>query len=816
MAEDRARPAKGHPTERPRSRRPEDPPVAEAGGALERLPIPGHPGGEASPRWASSLLLRSDAAARARLLAGLQRSSGNASVQSLVAGLYGPAAEPDGASSGAERGTEAGQERDPVALGPAHERDSAGPEQSSMQAAVQRTPQRRLSLDTAWYVEMDPASSIVPVGTQVTFRLRNEDDAPWAAWQREQGEAEARPVFGVRERGGRERSWYASPNYPVTVRRRFDRAGNVEVFFQGRPGRPAGPGMVIPGSPIYVSVEMDVVQQLTRETVEAEPRRATYREDINRLEDPRASDQEIAQAFLRVAVRRGIDIVNRNKQEAWDLLQMYTRGGRGRSAAEATEDLQRVLRFDAELAHQAQRLRSASGISAAGVRSLAELQARLQSINLVRASLVDAFPAMGVAMGGGPLATMVRRGESGRAQQSLRILLGRVLRDCDTTRQGLATGDLHIFDVERVVREVRQATGIDSDPRRRRAVDSAIRQHRRSSLAASLGLAGAALVLLLVPGLGPYMSAAVGLAAAGVSWERAGDLLAASGAGVRGGIVGRGEAAAAVFWATIETLLAGLDVAAAVRPLARIAPHVPAAADRLVPRASGVAARTAAGRVAPRAAAASLEEGHPLAMSAEELTEFCARLFRRPVRPMTGRAHLYGSWADYASEFRRYWPAPQPIPTGGYLNPATGHLHVAPRGNLLTAIHEAIHQVANDTFPMGRQLLGDFLDEGITEAITRARLGPQGGRHGYDAHVAFVTLLQGRVGRSTVENALLHGAYRQLRDAVRTALGGSEARTMEFFTLLRRIGSDASGSVADPGALSRAIDMLGGMAPRRR
>lgn len=726
----------------------------------------------------SGLLLSADPQLRSRLSGTIQRSSGNA--------LFA-------ASLRLMRSTEeVGEARD-------------------SHVVVQRTPQSRLSLDTTWFIEMDPASSLIPVGTTVTFRLKNVDDAPWAAWQRMQGETEARPVFGVRAGPSSGRSWYASPNYPVTARRRFDRPGHVEVYFQGRPGRPAGPGLVQPGGPLFLSVELDVVEDLTRATVESQARRRTYREDVTRLEDPAASGPEVAQAFQRVAVRRGIDIVNRNKQEAWDLLQMYTRGGRGRTGPQAVQELQAVLSLDSQLASQAQRLRSGAGIRAAGIRSRADLERRLADITLVRASLVDAFPAMGVARGGGPLSTQVRRGESQAAQHALRTLLQRVLRDCDTTRGALSTGDLHIFDVRRVVDEVRQSAGINADPRRRRAVDAAIQAHSRSRLATSLGLAGASLLLLFVPGLGPYMAAAAGLAAAGISWESALDLTAAAGAGVREGIVGRGEAAAAVFWASVETLLAGLDVATAVRPLARIAPHVPAAANRLVPRTA-----RSVSQLAPRAATAPLDVTHPLSMTAEELAEFCGRLFRRPIRPMTGRAHFYGSWADYAAEFRRAYPPPARIPGGGYLNPTTGHLHVSPRGNLLTAIHEAIHQVANDTFPMGRQLLGDFLDEGITEAITRARLGPMGGRHGYDAHVTFVRLLEARVGRSTVENAVLHGAYRQLRDAVRRALGGSEVSTHEFFTALRQIGSDAGGGVADPQALSRAIDILGGMPGRPR
>ncbi len=69
-------------------------------------------------------------------------------------------------------------------------------------------------------------------------------------------------------------------------------------------------------------------------------------------------------------------------------------------------------------------------------------------------------------------------------------------------------------------------------------------------------------------------------------------------------------------------------------------------------------------------------------------------------------------------------------------------------------------------------------------------------------------LLEARLGKDTVENAVLHGNYRQFRDAVKEALGGSEEQTFEFLTLMRRVGSDAEGRVADPAALERVKAML--------
>lgn len=197
------------------------------------------------------------------------------------------------------------------------------------------------------------------------------------------------------------------------------------------------------------------------------------------------------------------------------------------------------------------------------------------------------------------------------------------------------------------------------------------------------------------------------------------------------------------------------------------------------------------------------------AMSAEELTELCQRLFKRPIRPMQGEIHFYASWDEYADAFRKKWPNMEP-PTGGYHDPNTGHIFVSPHGDLLTTIHESIHKIAYETFPMGRALLGDFLDEGITEWLTRSRLGPQLGFHGYDLHVRFVDLLERTVGATAIENAMLHGSYRSLREAVKAFFKGSEEATYEFFSTVRRIGSDSAGAVSDPQALERAFAMLGG------
>jgi hypothetical protein len=110
---------------------------------------------------------------------------------------------------------------------------------------------------------------------------------------------------------------------------------------------------------------------------------------------------------------------------------------------------------------------------------------------------------------------------------------------------------------------MRRELGVDSEPRRAKAIDDLVAQREARRHSDALGLLGASLLLLLVPGIGPFLAAAVGGIGAAAAWEDALDLKAAAGAG----LVPREEAESAALWATVDTVLVGLDVAAAVGSL---------------------------------------------------------------------------------------------------------------------------------------------------------------------------------------------------------------------------------------------------------
>ncbi len=200
--------------------------------------------------------------------------------------------------------------------------------------------------------------------------------------------------------------------------------------------------------------------------------------------------------------------------------------------------------------------------------------------------------------------------------------------------------------------------------------------------------------------------------------------------------------------------------------------------------------------------------GRNSVVTAGDVTRLARDLLKRPIRPMTGEIHFFENWLDYLRAFRRINPEGEPPLAFHEL--ATGHVYLSPRRDLLTILHESIHKVAVETFPWGHELLGKFLTEGITESIVRRVLPSPASPQTYDLNVRFVHMLQRRVGQATVENAVLHGAYRSLRDAVRRALGGSEADTLEFFTLLRSL-ENRFGGVNDPAALRRVSEFLARM-----
>jgi hypothetical protein len=192
----------------------------------------------------------------------------------------------------------------------------------------------------------------------------------------------------------------------------------------------------------------------------------------------------------------------------------------------------------------------------------------------------------------------------------------------------------------------------------------------------------------------------------------------------------------------------------------------------------------------------------PFVLTERELQHRAAEAVRRPVKDLDGKVHFYKTQKEYEAEFLRKYPKERP--PRGYFEPDTGDIHVSPRADAETAIHETTHSVREDENRWGRAYVGAFLDEGVTDAIARGRKAGGAERSAYKKNIAFYHLLERTLGGKVVERAILHGEYAALRTKVRELFGGSEARTFEFFNRLRAIGP----RVQNPAALDQAVAML--------
>jgi hypothetical protein len=92
------------------------------------------------------------------------------------------------------------------------------------------------------------------------------------------------------------------------------------------------------------------------------------------------------------------------------------------------------------------------------------------------------------------------------------------------------------------------------------------------------------------------------------------------------------------------------------------------------------------------------------------------------------------------------------------------------------------------------QECGQFLEEAITEWLTRHHLGSQLTRHGYDDHVRLVTIMTLANPRLTraLERAYLDGDIRSFRNVLRQFFQGDGELTNIFLERAKNIGQELS------------------------
>jgi hypothetical protein len=208
----------------------------------------------------------------------------------------------------------------------------------------------------------------------------------------------------------------------------------------------------------------------------------------------------------------------------------------------------------------------------------------------------------------------------------------------------------------------------------------------------------------------------------------------------------------------------------------------------------------------PPATQLSAEEFEKLAMSAEQVRKLAADRIKLGLVVNPKEIEIVDRRTFVQALRNAGWDGKGPLPAG-FVDPKrieTGLKMGQPSGRIWilrgaddpqTIFHEAIHSYSIKASARGPflQRFGSFLEEGITESLTRKHFGAPAGAHGYDRHVAFVKRLSSRLGISEerLTRAYLDGDIEGLTRAIQQGLGGDGALTGAFLGALRNVGTNA-------------------------
>ncbi len=400
------------------------------------------------------------------------------------------------------------------------------------------------------------------------------------------------------------------------------------------------------------------------------------------------------------------------------------------------------------------------------------------------------------------------------------------------TEENIKDGDLKIWNLRGIVDLTMLDLGIDPDSPLVGVIDAHIREAKTDEGILSMALAAlqitAALIATVASGGLALVAGgvALGIGAAQVAGSVQDRLMESSASNVAldpaiadisindpeimpivVGVLSMALDAAAVTKAIsalrtpARALLASGDLAEFSAATYRALPA--AEAEQLILRASSIP------EVAARAATGTAPAG--TAWTVEQIQELFNRAFKVG-GPPTGSVVIHHSQAslDAAAKLSGaegslgFWkPAALAEQEGPDVVAAMGTLHLPPTASTLTVIHESLHM-------MGRQsgavaIVGDYLEEGMTEWLAREAFGPEATRVVYENNVEFVRRLTSVPGITpdVVRNAYLHRQWAPFHAALRARLGG-DAAVNQFFSLLKRVGANGE----NPSVLRRATDML--------
>jgi hypothetical protein len=486
------------------------------------------------------------------------------------------------------------------------------------------------------------------------------------------------------------------------------------------------------------------------------------------------------------------------------------------------------------------------------------------------AELGEAQPALYVAGRSGSIEDLVHSSDPIEAYNAINgpmlEALSSTFGNIGATRESVLSGDRDPLDFGPIVEAVRFGYVISDSrtewpgPFYSWITGITVSDHSTSySPAVMMGLGALAIILAFIPGADLLEGAAlVALFAASAvkakeAWDLTHDLEAAEGAAVRPGedLVDPGAAAAAHATAVADTVFAFI---AALGPAAKILGAAGGAADAAAAAGSGEAgtAARAAGEeavgaagtdvpagavpapaptapipepvpggtipepagagVSARPPAAGPTQGSPSSPPVTFDVDEVQQIFRRAIKrePTVSLANLERD-VDEVTFAQAYKNAggEGSLPAG-FVDPKTNRIWIRiGQEDTLTVFHESVHQYSMVTGSRGPFLnqFGDFLEEGITESVTRDVLGPRWTTHGYDRAVEFINQMESRLGvpRSAVLQAYFDGDLTSLRTAIQAGLGGDIALSGTFMGAVRNIGASGTNTQALRDALYMMI-----------
>ncbi|MEM9446703.1 MAG: DUF4157 domain-containing protein [Verrucomicrobiota bacterium] len=450
-----------------------------------------------------------------------------------------------------------------------------------------------------WYIEVDHPSPIILKGSIVTFRLRNETDRTDSEKQRMSKEAHKgtirpgvypdeltiydyeNPEFGVIDGYGGQHSFPEKPgllghSYPLEMRYQFTQSGHRTIFFRGKPLGFAGHGGT---NHIFVTHEVQIIDP--SELGDLSKTQKISKRDEDLLRNSEARYGELSQAFKRLAIRKAFELLAENRQEALEMVDQYplpslnTETPRIRAARELFPIYQDLLSRRSGLKSYAppKRLGGSPGETRMRDPAADRLSDRVRSAEIAKINrrLKEVEKTIRLIKATYPEVAAAHRYQSSyptmgqHFTQLTALALRQVVRDIDDTRKRLVTGDIPVLSVQSIVNPLLQDLTM-SNPDVLTSIK--LLQQRESSynLWTQLGLTGASLALLFVPGIGPFLSAGLGLASGAVqsikSWEEADDYATAANAGVGSGLFSSDEAEAKrsqAIWDSLFTLIDMID-----------------------------------------------------------------------------------------------------------------------------------------------------------------------------------------------------------------------------------------------------------------